>query len=50
MQARYDYVEKLKEEVNGRLRELTRDPIKYQELIQNLIIQVPVKTLRACSG
>jgi hypothetical protein len=49
MEARYQYVEKLKEEVQSRLQEITQDEGKYKDLVERLILQVDLDLLRACS-
>ena len=50
MEARYQFVEKLKAAVNDRLREIVEDSEKYGELIEKLIIQVFIDQYRECSG
>lgn len=40
MEARYRFVEKLKEEVNQRLHGLIKDEAKYQDFLEKLIVQV----------
>ena len=49
MQARYEFVEKLREEVKDKLRELTQDQGMYKELIEKLILQVFLNKFRQCS-
>jgi len=49
MEARYEFVEKLKEEVRDRLLEVTQDQGKYKELVEKLILQVGFEIFRECS-
>jgi vacuolar-type H+-ATPase subunit E/Vma4 len=49
MQARYELVEKLRDEVKQRLQDVVKDPLRYQDLIQRLIIQVGLSLVRECS-
>lgn len=39
MQARYEFVEKLRDEVNKRLRSLIQSEVLYKDLIKKLIVQ-----------
>jgi vacuolar-type H+-ATPase subunit E/Vma4 len=50
MEARYEYVEKLKEEVYNKLKEVVKDETRYEDFLQKLIVQVIELIFRACFG
>jgi V-type H+-transporting ATPase subunit E len=48
MQARYEFVEKLKEEVKAKLKTVVQDQGRYTELTKKLIVQVGLVVFRPC--
>jgi len=40
MQVRYEYVDKLKQDVNERLKQIVNNEATYTQLLERLIVQV----------
>ena len=50
MKARYELIQKMKNELLGSLNTIINDQAKYKELLQRLIVQVHKFQLRECSS
>lgn len=48
MEERYKVVERLKQEVQDRLRKVAANDAVYRQLLKNLIVQVWVGVVREC--
>ena len=50
MRARYELIQKMKNELLGSLNNIINDQAKYKELLQRLIVQVYKFQFRECSN
>jgi hypothetical protein len=48
MQVRYEYVDKLKDDVHQKLRQIVSNEALYSQLLEKLIVQVQMGRVRAC--
>lgn len=48
MQVRYEYVDKLKQDVNQKLRQVVCNEALYSQLLEKLIVQVELTKFREC--
>jgi hypothetical protein len=48
MQVGYEYVNKLKEDVNQRLRQIASNEAAYSQLLEKIIFQVEIIKFREC--